>query len=76
MIYLLWPTARPEVFKKTYAEWIKKADRPEFITTLVAVDNESHYTDLKAMQDGTLYVYICSNPNRGITEPLEAITFP
>ena len=41
MIYLLWPTARPAQFKTTHKYWYDKANTPNAIKTLVAVDTEA-----------------------------------
>jgi hypothetical protein len=38
-IHILWPTARPEVFKTTYQYWVSYADIPTRICVKVAVDN-------------------------------------
>jgi len=46
MIYLLWPTARPNIFKETHKFWLKKADDPKNIKTMVAVDTKGEKKQL------------------------------
>lgn len=47
MIHLLWCTLRPEQFKNTHSEWIKRADNPKDIQTYVAVNWKEHADVLK-----------------------------
>ncbi len=69
MIYLLWSTCRPNVFKKVHAEWIEKAVHPDEIITHVAVDNQNIADKL----DGYT-VFIADNPNKGVVKPLYTLT--
>jgi glycosyltransferase involved in cell wall biosynthesis len=38
MIYILWTTARPDVFRKTYAHWYATAENPANYQLRIAVD--------------------------------------
>lgn len=42
MIHILWATIRPEQFKISHSEWIKRAKNPESIKTYVAVNYKQH----------------------------------
>lgn len=46
MIYLLFPTVRPSVFKSTHLDWMNKCTDPNNITTKVVVSSEEHKTQL------------------------------
>lgn len=47
MIHILWPTIRPEAFKKMHQEWINRSDVKGLIKTYVAVNKKEHYDYLK-----------------------------
>jgi len=67
MIYLLWATARPEVFKETSNVWRANSSH-EFIIN-VAVDSELHEKQLSEYN-----VIVTKNPRKGITWPLYQLT--
>lgn len=45
-IYLLWPTVRPIVMKKTHKHWMDNCTTKAKITTIIAVNTESQKNDL------------------------------
>jgi len=70
IIILLWPTARPEVFKKMHKVWMDRARNKNIIFTEIAVDSKEHYDSLSEYKD----IILCENPRGGITTPLYELT--
>ncbi len=69
MIYILWSTARPDVFEKSHKVWIEKATNPRNISTKVAVDSQKDRSLLLGYD-----VSVVNNPRHGITTPLYHLT--
>ena len=66
-IIVLWPTARPHEFHKGILIWKERAS--ESFITKVAVDYKEYAEQVKPYE-----ALICSNPRKGITAPLYALT--
>jgi len=68
-IHMLWVTARPNVFKKTQAEWLSKAKNPKDVTTKVAVDNVWDASFLDGYD-----VLVTNPPRKGVAFPAYCLT--
>jgi hypothetical protein len=66
MIYLLWPTVRPEVMKTTHAQWIAHAADPSKIITHICVNTEEQAEELSEDFDT---IYISGDEIRGVAGP-------
>lgn len=69
MIHLLWPTARPEIFKNTHKSWIDAAYDKNLIKTLVAVDTDEHKLQLHEYD-----VIVTYKENPGVAEATYVLT--
>jgi hypothetical protein len=47
MIYLIWGTIRPQIFKETYKYWMDRANYPEKIISKVVVKTEEQKAELE-----------------------------
>jgi len=69
MIYLLWPTARPQMFLEAHKAWVQKADNPSEIFTKVCVDDESDINSLRPFE-----VIINATKRKGVTSAAYTLT--
>ena len=63
MIYLLWPTVRPEMMKNVHQFWLDQADHPKNVRTHIAVNTQEQADVLK---DNFDVVWICGNKIKGV----------
>ena len=68
-IHMLWVTCRPDMFVKTHADWINKAEQPENISTKVAVSTDKDKIALKDFD-----VLLIKSPHSGVAHPAFVMT--
>lgn len=69
MIQLLWCTIRPDVFKLSYHEWLKRSESPEGISIKVCVNNQSDRENILSKYNN-IDIIITDKPDRvGVAYP-------
>ena len=74
MIVIVWPTVRPQTFKEVHKLWMDRADHPENIRTIVAVNNYEqahHLTDYDIPIDDIEVTY---SERRGVVDSAYLVT--
>jgi len=66
MIYLLWPTVRPDMMKATHIQWIKNAINPSKIITNICVNTREQ---AEALSDDFNNIYISGDKVHGVAPP-------
>jgi len=72
MIYVLWPTVRPETMIKRYQQWLNAAKNPDKIEIRIGVNTSNHAKILK--NAGYKYILVCGNEFKGVAPSSYALS--
>lgn len=72
MIYLLWPTVRPEIMIERHKYWLSQAENPADISIKIGVNTPKQGEILK--QAGYDYILVCGDAIRGVAPASYALS--